>query len=78
MSTASDPVCRNCRISMECGYRLDRGHGNSQNVEEWTRGEPQKGQWLFVTYTKAVGKKDRIEVATWRCPRCGLLESYAR
>lgn len=78
MSATSDPTCRNCRASMERGYRPDRGHGNAQHVEEWARGEPQKAQWLFITYIKGVGKKDLLPITTWRCPRCGLLESYAR
>jgi hypothetical protein len=78
MSTASDPVCRNCRISMERGYCIDRGHGNAQHREEWTQGEPEMARFLFMSHTKSVGEQDRIVVVTWRCPRCGLLESYAR
>ena len=78
MSTASDPVCRNCRISMERGYCIDHGHANAQLREEWAHGVPQSAKFLFMTYTKSAEKQDRIVVETWRCPQCGLLESYAR
>ena len=77
MSTASDPICRNCRVSMERGYCIDHGHGNAQLREEWTSGVPEPARFLFMTYTKTVGKQDRVPVVTWRCPRCSLLESYA-
>jgi hypothetical protein len=77
MSTASDPVCPKCRVTMERGYCIDRGHANAQLREEWAHGEPQSARFLFMTYTKSAGKEDRVVVVTWRCPQCSLLESYA-
>jgi hypothetical protein len=34
MSTASDPICRTCRMSMEKGYLPDRGGGQGVSRPE--------------------------------------------
>jgi uncharacterized Fe-S cluster-containing MiaB family protein len=59
---------------MEEGVLLDRGHGNVLVVEEWLEGAPEKSFWLGL---KTKGR-DRFPVATYRCTRCGYLESYAK
>ena len=41
-------------------------------VTGWSEGVPNK-RWYGV---KVIGKP--IEIATWRCNRCGFLENYAR
>lgn len=58
---------------MEPGVLLDKGDHNTLNAPEWLEGEPEKSFW-FGLKTKG---KDRYRVHTWRCPRCGYLESYA-
>ncbi len=78
MSLASDPVCHRCRTSMEEGYLVDRGHGNSQLIGKWARGAPKPAKFLGISYTQSVKERDLVPIATWRCPRCGVLESYAR
>jgi hypothetical protein len=42
-------------------------------VSSWTEGAPEKNLWLGVNLK---GKR-RSDIATWRCNRCGFLESYA-
>ena len=41
--------------------------------EKWVEGEPQYSIW---TGLKLRGK-ERLPVTTYRCSRCGFLESYA-
>lgn len=78
MSTASDPVCRACRTSMEKGYLPDRGQSNGAHRPVWARGEPQPWRWLGMNLGIKAPNRDTLFVETWRCPRCGVLESYAR
>jgi hypothetical protein len=58
---------------MSEGFILDRGDANSKNLQKWIEGPPQKSFWLGVN-TKG---RDAFAVSTWRCDRCGYLESYA-
>ena len=65
-------TCPRCSGQMEAGYIVDEGYG-SRTVAKWVAGEPQKSIWVGL---KLRGK-DRLDVATYRCRRCGYLESYA-
>ena len=58
---------------MEEGVTLDRKHGNAIGVPEWLEGPPEHSIW---TGLKTKGR-DRFPVRTFRCTRCGYLESYA-
>jgi hypothetical protein len=57
---------------MERGFVVDQGYG-TYAVGDWVEGEPEKSVW---TGLKLRGKT-RLRIATWRCRRCGYLESYA-
>jgi hypothetical protein len=59
---------------MEEGFLLDRGHGNQPSQAEWAEGQPEKSFWHGLR----LKGRDRIAVTTYRCPSCGLLQSYAR
>jgi hypothetical protein len=78
MSTASDPICTKCRTSMEKGYVPDRAGGQSANRQVWAKGEPKPWRWLGINFGIKAPDKDALFVETWRCPRCGVLESFAR
>lgn len=67
------PDCPKCRAPMDLGLVLDKGHHNSLNTEEWLEGEAEESFWSGL---KTKGK-DRMPVRTYRCSRCGYLESYA-
>jgi len=54
------------------GYVIDRTYG-SVAVGSWVEGEPQRSVW---TGLKLSGKA-KLDIATWRCGRCGFLEQYA-
>ena len=57
---------------MEEGYVLDRGHGNAKNPSSWIEGAPQRA-WYGIR-TKG---HDKHKVRSFRCTKCGYLESYA-
>ena len=50
----------------------DQDYG-SRKVLQWAEGAPVRSLW---TGTKLRGKR-RIDIATFRCARCGFLENYA-
>ncbi len=66
--------CPRCRGNMSEGFILDRGDHNSRNLQKWVEGEPIKSFWLGLQ-TK---DRDKFEVSTFRCDKCGYLESYAQ
>jgi hypothetical protein len=57
---------------MEEGYLIDTAYGGTV-LPKWAEGEPKKSIW---TGLKLRGK-EQLEVTTYRCRRCGYLESYA-
>ena len=57
---------------MSDGFITDQGHGVIV-VPNWVEGPPRKSAWTGVR----LSGRARSEVSTWRCRRCGLLESYA-
>jgi predicted nucleic-acid-binding Zn-ribbon protein len=66
------PDCPKCRVRMEEGFIKDITHG-AVLVSKWVEGAPEKGLLRSVK----TRKKRQLDVATYRCTRCGYLESYA-
>lgn len=64
--------CPRCQGSMTEGVIIDNTYG-ARGVSTWLEGAPVKSLWMGL---KLQGKKP-IEVRTFRCNRCGFLESYA-
>ncbi len=60
------------RWSNGAGFVVDEGYG-TVTVGDWVAGEPVKSFWAGL---KLKGRT-RLRIATWRCRRCGFLESYA-
>ena len=58
---------------MESGFVVDLGHGNMKNLPTWIAGAAERGFWTGLKTQDRVN----LEVLTYRCPKCGLLESYA-
>jgi hypothetical protein len=73
MTASRSVTCIRCQGTMEPGYIVDEGHGGSREVAKWIGGQPERSIW---TGLKTRGK-DKLEVTTYRCRRCGYLESYA-
>ena len=65
--------CIRCKTPMESGFVADHGHANQMREQEWVEGEAVKSFWRGLN-TK---DRDAHKVSTYRCPRCGYLESYA-
>ena len=57
------------------GKRRSLTEGNGpEKVQEWVRGTPKRS---FFTGGFKTGQRDRLQIATLRCVRCGFLEFYA-
>lgn len=54
------------------GYVLDINQRRS--VSQWIEGAPQKS---LLSGLKIAGRAN-VNIQTWRCGRCGFLESYAK
>jgi hypothetical protein len=57
---------------MEPGLVLDVAHGEVRQ-QQWLEGEPERSFWVGL---KTKGRESH-PVRTFRCDRCGYLESYA-
>ncbi len=68
-----NPQCVKCGGEMEPGYVIDRQQGQFVQPEDWIEGAPERSVW---TGLKTRGK-ERHRLVTYRCERCGYLESYA-
>ena len=71
---AEEMTCAGCGGEMEEGFVLDRGHYSAGNEQNWVEGEPERSIWTGI---KTKGRR-LFKVMTYRCERCGRLESYAR
>jgi hypothetical protein len=58
---------------MEPGFVFDRRHHESKETQTWVEGTPERSFW---TGLKTKGREQHT-VRTFRCERCGYLESYA-
>lgn len=65
--------CLRCRGPMERGFVIDRGHVNAPDLQKWIEGTPERSFWTGIR-TKG---RESHPVQTFRCERCGWLESYA-
>ncbi|MDB5671280.1 MAG: hypothetical protein JWO25_2239 [Alphaproteobacteria bacterium] len=64
--------CPKCEGRMVTGFIVDIGYG-AVAASNWQEGEPKKSFWTGVKQVKS----QQHEITTWRCERCGFLESYA-
>ncbi|HYG47203.1 MAG TPA: hypothetical protein VD846_04590 [Allosphingosinicella sp.] len=69
---AQSKQCSKCGGGMATGYVVDKTYGGAE-VTSWVEGEPRKSIWVGLK----LGGTKPIEITTWRCQRCGFLESYA-
>lgn len=70
--TAPPPKCSKCGGDTQEGYLPDRGR-NSYDAPIWVAGKPEFG---FFGDAKIAGKES-YSIRTFRCTKCGFLESYA-
>ncbi|MCX6902719.1 MAG: hypothetical protein NTW03_04435 [Verrucomicrobia bacterium] len=67
------PKCTKCQSSMEEGFTLDLGDSNTAQAAAWVSGPPEPSFWMGLK----IKGKHRRQIRTFRCIRCGFLESYA-
>jgi len=67
-------ICPKCGAPMEEGFIVDAFDRVQRVVSTWVEGAPEKSLWNGV---RLRGKR-RIGTKTFRCTKCGYLESYAR
>jgi len=67
------PDCPRCSSTMEDGFIIDKAHHSIPQTQKWVQGPYEYSFW------KGLRLRDKtvFEVTTFRCIRCGYLESYA-
>ena len=65
------PECRVCQVAMDVGLMLDHAGGLPEQPV-WIKGAADKG---FFGKIKE-HDRERMPVVTFRCPKCGRLESF--
>jgi hypothetical protein len=68
----SDRRCDRCGGSQQEGFLLDSSH-NAVRVGHWAEGVPE--YWI-LRVLKMRGRR-KLPIQSWRCMRCGKLESFA-
>jgi hypothetical protein len=71
--TADSVECMRCHADMEVGFVPDFTYGGYVQ-QKWSPGEPRKSFWGWLK----INRHQLIPVTTYRCPKCGCLESYAK
>ena len=72
MATAK-PKRPKCDRAMAEGFLAVRSRaGMVFSMEQWEEGPPERSFWSGIKQ-----KSKPVALATWRCPGCGYLESYA-
>ncbi|NYT42640.1 hypothetical protein HZY97_17840 [Sphingomonas sp. R-74633] len=65
-------ICPKCQSAMEEGFTLAY-RDSTRRTTGWVAGPPTKSLFLGLKLPHPP-----ISIQTWRCPRCGFLENYAR
>lgn len=73
MTETTTHTCPKCASPMQTGFILDKIDDSRIKTSEWLEGNPERA---FLTGLNTKGRS-RINIITYRCGRCGLLESYA-
>ena len=66
------PRCGKCGGGMKEGFLPD-SHQNTARVAQWVEGAPE---FWFLNILKMRGRR-KLPIRSWRCQKCGYLESFA-
>ena len=67
--------CPKCKSTMESGFRTNTGFGAPRWQETWAKkSNESKVRWGLQTFQGDLVKN----VITYRCKKCGFLESYCK
>lgn len=70
---AAQLECLRCGGRMERGFVADKAHYSVPVTQEWVEGAPETSFWSGLK----MKDRDILPVSTFRCEKCGYLESYA-
>ena len=70
-------MCPKCNGAMIKGFQLDHGHYGHVHQSEWGAGEPKPSFWWGAGTVETKGLRV-LEITSYRCEKCGYLESYAK
>jgi hypothetical protein len=73
MTATATHTCPKCASPMETGFILDKVDDSRLKTPEWLEGNPEHASWIGLN----TNGRNRLNIITYRCERCGLLESYA-
>jgi hypothetical protein len=65
--------CLKCTADMQQGYVLELGEAPLLSVSKWISGPPEKSFFLGLV----LKDREQYPIESYRCVRCGYLESYA-
>jgi len=65
-------TCPKCSIQLQEGFLLEVTR-NGRRSTEWVEGRPVPSFWTGLQ----LKGRTRLDVTSFRCPRCGFLELYA-
>ncbi len=78
MSHSHTPSCPDCQERMEPGFIPELADNHMTGLTYWHPGPPEPKRFLGMKINQIrVDWKQVYPVTTFRCPRCGLLRSYA-
>lgn len=72
-----DVKCSECGVGMETGFLIEKGHGGEESLTEWHPGEVEFKTFLGLNFGIRIQKSKKLKVKTYRCPKCGVLRSFA-
>jgi uncharacterized C2H2 Zn-finger protein len=72
MPSLRSNACPKCQAAMEEGFTLTY-RDSRRRAAGWVAGRPMEG----LLFGLKLPHKP-VPIQSWRCPRCGLLESYAK
>lgn len=67
-----ESTCPKCSGHLKEGFVLDHAD-KSRAQASWVEGTPERSFWTGLK----LGGRTRLPIKTYRCSRCGFLESYA-
>jgi hypothetical protein len=70
------PRCAECRTAMEEGFLTDTTSSGTIEMH-WHPGPPERSKFLGIEGAVKTDAKRMLSVRTFRCPKCGLLRSFA-
>jgi hypothetical protein len=72
----SEPTCPQCRVAMEAGHLVDHAHARLL-AGKWVKGPVD---WTGIEWWEGKRLKDHdvYRITSYRCPGCGMLQSFAR